>query len=159
MHINKMLMPASAFFGLWATLAGQYGILIILVAFAVVMDVITGLLRCLATGEAISSKKGTQGFWKKISLLFGVAFGFFLDASTPILLEMVHFSLPWEKTLLFGSIISCYAILNESISICENLLKANKKTLPKWLKKILQGAKEEIEKGGEKDNDKGTDNK
>ena len=153
LHVNKMLMPASAFFGLLATLAGEYGILVILVAIVIILDVITGILRALATGEPLSSKKGTQGFWKKISLLFGVAFGFFLDLAAPVLLEVVNIKLPFERTLLFGSVICCYAILNESISICENLLKANKMILPKWLKKLLQGAKDEIDKGGEKDAD------
>ncbi|MBQ2015661.1 MAG: phage holin family protein, partial [Clostridia bacterium] len=48
-----------------------------------------------------------------------------------------------------------YIILNESISICENIYKANKKSLPKWIKKLLSGAKGKIdEMGDEKDVEK-----
>ena len=55
--------------------------------------------------------------------------------------------------LLFGSIVGVYIILNESISITENILKANKQSVPKWLKKLLTGAKgkiDEMDKDGDK---------
>ena len=152
--MNKYLLGAAAFFGTMATLAEQYVILILLVAAAIVLDVITGLIRCGATGEKLSSDKGTKGFWKKIMLLVSLFFAFFLDVSIPTILEVVNIKLPFEKSLLFGSIVAVYIILNESISICENILKANKMALPKWLKKLLQDAKKEVdEKGAGKDAD------
>lgn len=152
--MNKYLLGASALLGTLATLAEQYTVLIVLVAAAIVLDVITGLIRCGATGEKLSSEKGTKGFWKKIMLMASLLFAFFLDVSIPTILDVVNVTLPFQKSLLFGSIVGVYIILNESISICENILKANKMALPKWLKKLLQDAKKEVdEKGAGKDGD------
>ena len=144
--INKTLVPASAIVGMFTTAASEYLLLIILVAVAITLDVASGLIRAAATGEAITSKKGTRGFWKKMILLFSMAFAFFLDIATPALLQVVNIKLPFEKTLLFGSVVCVYIVLNESISIAENIIKANNKALPKWLKKLLQGARDEIDK-------------
>lgn len=152
--MNRYILGASALLGTLATLAEQYTVLIVLVAAAIVLDVITGLIRCGATGEKLSSEKGTKGFWKKIMLLASLLFAFFLDVSIPTILGVVNVTLPFQKSLLFGSIVGVYIILNESISICENILKANKMALPKWLKKLLQDAKKEVdEKGAGKDVD------
>lgn len=150
--MNRYLLGASALLGTLATLAEQYTVLIVLVAAAIVLDVITGLIRCGATGEKLSSEKGTKGFWKKIMLMASLLFAFFLDVSIPTILGVVNVTLPFQKSLLFGSIVGVYIILNESISICENILKANKMALPKWLKKLFQDAKKEVdEKGAGKD--------
>lgn len=147
--MNRYLLGISACVGAMATLAEQYIVLIILVAAAIVLDVITGLVRCMATGEKLSSEKGQKGFWKKMSLLMSLAFAFFLDISIPTVLDVVKIKLPFENTLLFGSIIAVYIILNESISICENIIKADKRALPKWLKKLFQDAKDDMDQKGE----------
>ena len=116
---------------------------------AIALDVISGWIRAGATGEPITSEKGTRGFWKKMILLFSMAFAFFLDIAIPTVLDVVNITLPFEKTLLFGSVVGVYIILNESISIAENIYKANKKALPKWLKRLLTGARDEIDKKGQ----------
>lgn len=146
--MKRFLLAFSAIGGALATIAEQYFVLIILVAVAIVFDVISGLIKSFALGIPISSEKGTKGFWKKMALLFSMAFAFFLDVSLPYVLHVVKIEVP--GSLLFGSIVGVYIILNESISITENIYKTNKKSLPKWLKKLLTGAKNEIDKGGEK---------
>lgn len=147
--MNKYVLGTSVIVGTMATLAEAYVVLIILVAAAIVLDVITGLVKCFATGEKLSSEKGQKGFWKKIMLLVSLLFAFFLDVSLPAIMEVVKIQTPFEKSLLFGSIVGVYIILNESISICENIIKANKMALPKWLKKLFQDAKKEIDEGGQ----------
>lgn len=156
-HINKAVLAASGLIGLCTAIAGRYVILIVLVGVAISLDVVSGLIRCAATGEPITSKRGAQGFWKKMILLFAMAFAFFLDVSIPTILEVVSIKLPVDRSLLFGSVVGVYIILNESISIAENIYKANSKSLPKWIKKLLTGAKKEIDEIDKKegvDNDK-----
>lgn len=154
--MNRYVLGVSAILGAMATLAEQYVILIILVAAAIVLDVVTGILKCLCIGEKLSSDKGQKGFWKKIMLLASLLFAFFLDIAIPTILGVVSIQLPFDKSLLFGSIVGVYIILNESISICENIIKANRMALPKWMKKLFQDAKKEIDEGGQKD---GSNNK
>lgn len=156
-HVNKAVLAASGLIGLCTAIAGRYVILIVLVAVAISLDVVSGLIRCAATGEPITSKRGAQGFWKKMILLFAMAFAFFLDVSIPTILEVVSIKLPVDRSLLFGSVVGVYIILNESISIAENIYKANNKSLPRWIKKLLTGAKKEIDEIDKKegvDNDK-----
>lgn len=152
-HINKTLLGVSAFFGVFAAVAEQYAVLIVLVVIAICLDVISGLIRSAATGVPITSARGAKGFWKKMVLLFSMAFAFFLDVAFPMLLEVVSIKLPFERSLLFGSIVGVYIILNESISIAENIYKTNNKSLPKWIKKLLTGAKQEIDDMDKKDGD------
>ena len=154
--MNRYILGVSAILGTVATLLEAYVVLVILVACAIVLDVITGLVKCFATGEKLSSEKGQKGFWKKIMLLMALLFAFFLDVSIPAVMQVVKIQMPFEKSLLFGSIVGVYIILNESISICENIIKANRMALPKWLKKLFQDAKKEIDEGGQKD---GSNNK
>lgn len=154
--MNRNILGVSAILGTVATLLESYVVLVILVACAIVLDVITGLVKCFATGEKLSSEKGQKGFWKKIMLLMALLFAFFLDVSIPAVMEVVKIQMPFEKSLLFGSIVGVYIILNESISICENIIKANRMALPKWLKKLFQDAKKEIDEGGKEN---GSNNK
>lgn len=106
--------------GAWATFKEQYAIILIFVIGAIVFDVITGFLKCKSANIKINSTKGTQGFFKKIGLLVSFGFGIFLDLFIPYALEVgVSIDLPFNSP--FALIIAVYIILNESISICENL--------------------------------------
>lgn len=129
--------------GLLATFTKQYGVLIALVAVAVVFDFITGVLADKINGKGLDSKTATIGFWKKVALFVGLFFGFFLDWFIPIMLEYISITLPFA--LPFALVICFYIVLNESISICENLYECNPSILPKWIVKILAVAKSKIE--------------
>lgn len=134
--------------GLIAKFLDAYAIIFIFVAVAIVMDVITGLIKCRVTGESLSSKKGYIGFWKKIALIVSFFFGIFMDSFIPVILEYVKIDLPFQ--LPFAMIIGCYIVLNESISIVENILATNSLALPKWVKNFLKESKKKIDDDGEK---------
>ena len=133
-----------------ATFFGQYGLFIVLVAVAVVLDVITGLVKAKtglvkakAIGEGLSSDKATKGFWKKISLFVGLAFGIFLDYAVATVLMQVGVNIGLEMP--FALIICAYIIINEAISISENLYLTNPDSFPRWIAKMLKVAKDKIE--------------
>ena len=126
-----------------AAFFGQYGLFIALVAVAVVLDVVTGLVKAKATGEGLSSDKATKGFWKKISLFVGLAFGIFLDYAVATVLVQVGVTIGLE--LPFSLIICAYIIINEAISISENLYLTNPDSFPPAVGKLLKVAKGKIE--------------
>lgn len=140
---------ASLFTGLVASFWGIYGPVIICVLVAICMDVISGLVAAMASGEKISSKVGWIGFWKKIALLLALAFGIFMDSFIPILLGTISLELPF--TMPIGTIVGCYIVINEAISIIENINQAAPTALPKWIKKLLEGAGKTIDDGGSED--------
>ena len=133
----------SVILGGLATFFGQYGLFIALVAVAVVLDVITGLVKVKATGEGLSSEKATKGFWKKISLFVGLSFGIFLDYAVATVLAEVGVGVIPE--LPFALIICAYIIINEAISISENLYLTNPDGFPPAIGKMLKVAKDKIE--------------
>lgn len=132
----------SAVCGIIAAFFDKYGILITAVITAIVIDFITGLVKAKMNG-GWSSKTASKGFWKKIALLVALTFGIFLDFVVPAVLTDVGIVLPFK--LPFALVISCYIVINECISIAENLYVINPDTMPNWIVKLLKIAKKEIE--------------
>ena len=147
-HIYGKL-TASLISGLAASFWGIYGPVIVCVLVAICMDVVSGLVASMAAGEKISSQVGWIGFWKKMALILALAFGIFMDSFIPILLGTISLELPF--TMPIGTIVGCYIVINEAISIIENINKAAPTALPKWIKKILEGAGKTIDDGGSSD--------
>lgn len=143
MEENKGKITFSVLVGTISSLYQQYAAILILVILAICLDVITGLIKSKVTGEAINSKKGTVGFWKKMSFLVSFMFGIFMDSFIPVLLSVINIQLPFNCP--FSFIVGVYIILNESISICENIYKTNPNAIPKWLKDFLVLAVKEID--------------
>ena len=131
--------------GLASSFWGIYGPVFICVLCAIIMDVITGLIKAKATGTPINSDTGTRGFWRKMALLCALAFGIFLDAFIPIMLGVIALELPF--TLPIGTVVGCYIVVNEAISIFENINAAAPQALPAWIKRLLDGSKETINTG------------
>ena len=140
-------LSASLISGLVASFWGVYGPVILCVVVAICMDVVSGLVSAMASGEKISSKVGWTGFWKKMALLLALSFGIFMDTFIPILLGTISLELPF--TMPIGTIVGCYIVINEAISIIENINKAAPTALPKWIKKLLEGAGQTIDRGGD----------
>ena len=140
--------------GAAAAFFGQYGLSITLVAVAVALDVITGLVKAKATGEGLSSQKANRGFWRKLSLFAGLAFGIFLDFASAAVLVRVGVTLGGDVDMPFSMILCAYIIINETISIGENLYLANPDSFPKWIANILKVAREQIAREQDKNDDK-----
>lgn len=147
---NVFKWLVSVILGGLAAFFGQYGLFIVLVAAAVVLDVVTGLVKAKAIGEGLSSKKATKGFWKKISLFVGLAFGIFLDYAVATVIAEVGVNFGLEMP--FSLIVCAYIIINESISIAENLYLTNPESFPQWISKMLKVAKDKIEEQENKEN-------
>lgn len=139
---------SSVIIGFAICFTNQYGNLILLIALAVLIDIITGLIKGKVNKE-INSQAGYIGFWKKLSLFAGLGFGIFLDAVVGysfVLYQDGNTSLSLARNIPFGNIIGIYIILNESISIVENLHACGVK-IPLYIFNILHVAKDEIDKG------------
>ena len=142
--MEKIKWLLSIICGIVSAFTKMYGMIIVFVTCAVVFDWITGIIGEKAVGHPITSKKGTIGFWKKMALFAGLFFGFFLDYFIPYALQRINIDIP-IKEAIFGMIIGCYIVINECISICENIYKANPSILPRWVVTMLKLAKEQID--------------
>ena len=129
-----------------AAFFGQYGLFITLVAISIILDVVTGIIRAKATGEGLSSKKARTGFWRKMALFVALFFGIFLDYAAAGVIIKTGISIGLEMP--FAMIISAYIIINEAISISENLYLSNPDSFPPQVGKWLKVAKKKIELKG-----------
>lgn len=140
--MEKPKIIATAALSALTAFANKYAAIVVFVVIVVCLDIITGIIASCATGEKISSEKGTKGFWKKMALFAALAFGFLLDYFIPYMVSYTGIELP--ASALFGVMIGCYIVINESISICENLYRCNDEILPKWVVKLLTQSKDQL---------------
>lgn len=87
-----------------------------------------------------------KGFWKKLMLLAALSFGFFMDVFIPYCMMQLQLDIHMQNAM-FGMVIGCYIVLNESISICENIYRANPEIMPKWIKHMLVATRKQIDMG------------
>lgn len=110
-----------------------------------IIDYITGMAAAYIKAE-LSSKRGLQGIIKKISYMALVAVAMGLDYL--IYHGLAQIGIYQDSTIFFGLLITFWLVINELISILENLVKLDV-PVPKFLIKIIEKLKIAIEKKGE----------
>lgn len=141
------------FAGAVGALAAYFNVLLIpLVVLAAVMliDYITGMAGAACTGQ-MNSRVGVLGIVKKAGYLALVAVGMVVDYLISSALVAIGISL--QINYCFGMIITIWLIINEMISILENLGEMNI-PLPGFLVKMIKSLKNKVEDTAEnKDGD------
>lgn len=119
MNEGKTIQAAfAAFFTMLTYYLGIMAVPIIVLFIAMIVDYVTGMVSAWHSAE-LSSKKGIFGIVKKISYLGLVCVGMGVDWLIYSGLKSVGVNLGY--TLLFGVLVAIWLIINELISILENL--------------------------------------
>ena len=139
------------FAGAVGALAAYFNVLavplVVLVA-VMLIDWITGLAGASATGK-LSSRVGVIGIVKKVCYLALVAVGMVVDYLISSALVSIGISL--QINYCFGMIITVWLIINELISILENLGELGV-PIPDFLRRSIHKIKDGVEaKTGDKD--------
>lgn len=106
-----------------------------------IIDYLTGMVSAWHTSE-LSSKKGIFGIIKKISYLALVCVGMGVDYLIYSALGAVGVTV--NCTLFFGLLVTIWLIINELISILENLSKIGV-PLPRFITSIVKRLKNTVE--------------
>ena len=114
--------------------------------FAMCADYATGMVRAYITG-ALSSRTGIKGIIKKLCYMFAVVCGIIIDYVLVSAAEKV--GTPVGEICFFGTLVTVWLILNEVVSILENLSDIGV-PLPKFLKAVAQKLKTNAEESGKK---------
>ena len=114
---------------------------------AMIIDYVTGMAAAWHT-KKLSSKKGLSGIIKKISYLALVCVGMGVDWLIYSGIKSVGVDMGY--TFFFGVLVAVWLIINELISILENL-KAIGVPLPTFLIKIVKRLKITAENVGERE--------
>lgn len=143
--------------GAIGALAAYFNVLLIpLVVLVAVMliDYVTGMAGASYTGK-LNSRVGVMGIVKKAGYIALVAVGMVVDYL--ISSALVNIGINIQITYCFGMIITIWLIINELISILENLGELNI-PLPQFLIKTIKSLKGNVENtAGKHYEDKETD--
>ena len=132
------------FAGAVGALAAYFNVLLIPLAVlmgAMLIDYITGMAGAACTGE-INSRVGVTGIIRKAGYLALVAVGMVVDYL--INSALVNIGINFRIYYCFGMIITIWLIINELISILENLGEL-KIPLPKFLVNTIKSLKGRVE--------------
>ena len=131
----------SAFLAVAVNYVGIIAVPIIMLCVVMLLDYITGMVAAWRSRE-LSSKKGSFGIIKKLCYLIAVCVGIIVDWVIYSGLDSMGVSLGIR--VLFGVIIAIWLIINELLSILENLRKIGV-PLPAFLEKIVRRLKNTTE--------------
>ena len=116
---------------------------VIVLCAVMVLDYLTGMASAWKSKE-LSSKKGVNGIIKKIGYLALVCVGMGVDWLISSGLRQI--GVEWEHTIFFGVLVTVWLIINELISILENLKKLGV-PLPGFLTVLVRRLKITTESG------------
>lgn len=132
--ISIVIAGVSAYFQIIA-------IPLIMLTVVMLIDYVTGMVSAYNHKE-LSSRKGLAGIFKKLGYFCLVAVGITTDYIVCSALSSI--GITSEVTMVFGLIITIWLIINELISILENLAKMEV-PIPDFLVKIISRLKNSVE--------------
>lgn len=126
-----------------ASISAYFGIIVIpliVLTLVMVIDYITGMTAAYVNAE-LSSRKGIRGIFKKLGYYSLVCVGITLDYI--LCSGLAQIGIEGNK-ILFGLIVTVWLIINELISILENLSRLDV-PIPKFLKAIVERLKNNVD--------------
>lgn len=135
--------------GAIAALTSFLGVLAIPVYLLVgcnLIDYATGIMASKPRGEKLSSYKGIKGIQKKVGQWLLVVIGSWVDVLIKYSVENV--GVAWKFPFIVSIIVAVWLVVNEMLSILENLNDLGVK-MPPFLKPILNRLKTEVEDVGD----------
>ena len=122
---------------------GIVAVPIIILIVAMIIDYVTGMLSAWLNAE-LSSKKGIKGIVKKVSYLALVAAAMIVDWLICCGLQQINVDIKYS--VFFAVLVAVWLIINELISVLENLSRIGV-PIPNFLKKIINKLKMTVDKG------------
>lgn len=128
----------------------------VLTLFAMILDILTGMLKAGYKGE-LNSKVAKEGFWKKASTICFILLGGLLDICTSafglgdFLYSKLHglCTTPTDNTsaiaFVFLTLFCLWTIIGETLSIIENCSTINSRVSPKWVKRLFKTVRDELD--------------
>lgn len=127
---------------------GGLGYVLLMLTVLMLMDYITGLIASSVEkiqgvdGGGLSSKKGLTGILKKVLYIIVVGVAVVIDILLYISTDIVNVQLP--AVALFSTLVCIWFILNEMLSILENVERIGI-PIPTWLTKIVGLLKNKVD--------------
>ena len=135
----------SAALAAFASYLGALAVPIVVLIVMMVIDYLSGMAAAWATGS-LSSKVGAKGILKKVGYMALIVVAMGVDYL--ICSGIASASLNIGYSMWFGLLVTVWLIINEMISILENLKKLDV-PMPRFIEKVISKLKSSIDKESE----------
>ena len=129
---------------------GIVAVPMIILIIAMIIDYVTGMMSAWLNAE-LSSKKGIKGIVKKISYLALVAVAMIVDWLICCGLQQINVDIKYS--VFFAVLVAVWLIINELISVLENLSRMGV-PIPNFLKKLINRLKNAVDEKGDDKSDR-----
>lgn len=116
----------------------------------VILDYVTGMTNAWIHRQ-LSSQKGIHGIVKKLGYFIAIIVAMSVDYLIIKFTEYFNISIAPQVTIV-AMLVTIWLILNEALSILENLDKIGT-PIPSFLKKLIERLKQKTEEKGESESD------
>jgi len=149
--MEKIKIAIIGFFAVMTSWLGTLAIPVYILVACNVIDYVTGITAACVKKEQVSSYKGILGIAKKVFMYLLVLVGVFVDLMLQYMFK--NLNIPISLPFVVGCIVACWLVLNEMLSILENLNEIGV-PMPPFLMPLVERIRGTVEKKGEdiKDN-------
>ena len=149
--MEKLKIAIISFFAVITSWLGTLAIPVYILVACNVIDYLTGITAACVRKEQVSSYKGIIGIAKKVFMYLLILVGVFVDFMLQYMFN--NLNIPVKLPFIVGCIVACWLVLNEIISILENLNDIGV-PMPPFLMPLVERIKGSVEKKGDdiKDN-------
>lgn len=149
--MDKVKIAIVSFFAVVTSWLGTLAIPVYILVACNVIDYVTGITAACVKKETVSSYKSIVGIAKKVFMYLLIVIGVFVDLMLQYMFD--NLNIPISLPFIVGCIVACWLVLNEMLSILENLNDIGV-PMPPFLMPLVERIRGTVEKKGEdiKDN-------
>ena len=144
--MEKIKIAIIGFFAVLTSWLGTLAIPVYILVACNVIDYVTGITSACVRKEQVSSYKGILGIAKKVFMYLLIVVGVFIDLMLQYMFK--NLNIPISLPFIVGCIVACWLVLNEMLSILENLNEIGV-PMPPFLMPLVDRIKGSVEKKGD----------
>ena len=144
--MEKVKIAVVGFFAVVTSWLGTLAIPVYILVACNVIDYVTGITSACVRKEQVSSYKGILGIAKKVFMYLLIVVGVFIDLMLQYMFK--NLNIPISLPFIVGCIVACWLVLNEMLSILENLNEIGV-PMPPFLMPLVDRIKGSVEKKGD----------
>ena len=140
--MDKIKVLCAAIMTTIMSLLGILAVPVLLLVGCNLADYFTGLIAAKYRNEVVSSYKGIRGIWKKVCMWLLIVIGAIMD--TLINYGITYIGVSFTIPFVIATAVAVWLIINEVISILENITDIGVE-LPPFLLPLVKNIKKQVE--------------
>lgn len=144
--MEKIKIAIVSFFAVISSWLGTLAIPVYILVACNIIDYATGITAACVRKEQVSSYKSIVGIAKKVFMYLLIVIGVFVDLMLQYMFN--NLGIPVSLPFVVGCLVACWLVLNEMLSILENMSDIGV-PMPPFLMPLVERIKKTTEKKGD----------